>query len=208
MRPAGLLSFVPRVTSLRWSFATLGIQTLDVCHLSKNALAGVPGSDQQEPRNRIRTRRRSARHHFSGHLAVVAPFPHGPSRVPPHRLAGLVKKFRLRAFQRPDVRLAVILARVNLKALGMSFGDERSSLRLPALLRYILSWRRGANQRRGENQTEHHANCHDSSVNCCGHRSSPHHLSTRQCSPMLRHLLLASYRKSAVCLVEGRILRC
>src|SRR5260370_13591492 len=116
----------------------------------ENALAGVPGSKQEKARNRMRTRRRSACHHFSGHLAVVAPFPRGSSKVPPHRLAGLVKKFRLRAFQRPDVRLAVILARVNLKALGMSFGDERSSLGRLEFSRYILFWRRGANQRRGE----------------------------------------------------------
>lgn len=40
----------------------------------------------------------------------------------PHLVVCFVKKFGIRAFQRPNIRAAVILAGVNLKALGMRFG--------------------------------------------------------------------------------------
>ena len=106
-----------RIAARSRRLPALGIDPLNAGRARKHAAALVAHNIHQQPRNRIRIRRRHIGYRFARNAAAVARLPRRPREMFSERFSILVKQLRIRCFQRPRSRRRVALARLELQKL-------------------------------------------------------------------------------------------
>jgi hypothetical protein len=110
---------MPSITPRCRRLAAFGINSLNRSNPRQHAIPRVAHHLHQQPRNRVRVRRRHICRSFSHHPASVVSFPGRSRKMFPKSFPVLVKQLRLWSLPRPPHLRPIHLARLNLIPLGV-----------------------------------------------------------------------------------------